>query len=230
METTVETITENLREIKSRGYIPSQRRGGTGVGHTLEQLLGLNENNFTVPDLGEVELKATRENANSLITLFTLDRNVWKTQQQDIILKHGLVEQERRNLYVTFSGFNSIRGLRTSISEDALLLTNTSNELLAQWKFESILAQFHKKVRHLILVNVKSRKEQNQEYFHYHQATFYSGWLLRWHIPKLFRNGTIVLDLRMHLKANTVRNHGSAFRIHESHLTQIYPYGEQLPI
>jgi len=59
-------------KIKKAGYIRSTRSGPTGVGHTFETLLGLEEDNIALPDLGEVEVKARRVNSTSLVTLFIL--------------------------------------------------------------------------------------------------------------------------------------------------------------
>jgi len=72
-------------KIRQMGWVPSKRRGPTGVGHTLEQLLGLKENNVALPDLGKVELKAHRVNSPSMITLFTFNRRAWKMNQLDAI-------------------------------------------------------------------------------------------------------------------------------------------------
>lgn len=38
-------------EIKNKGYIKTMRNGPTGVGYTLEYLLGINENNKAKPDI-----------------------------------------------------------------------------------------------------------------------------------------------------------------------------------
>lgn len=43
----------------------------TGIGKTLEDLLDIQENNYQEPDFGEYELKASRSNSNSMLTLFT---------------------------------------------------------------------------------------------------------------------------------------------------------------
>ncbi len=37
---------EKLKEIKNRGYIRTHRSGNTGIGKTLEDLLGIEENNI----------------------------------------------------------------------------------------------------------------------------------------------------------------------------------------
>ncbi len=37
---------KKFKEIKPKGFVPSTRRGPTGIGHTLETLLGIYENNI----------------------------------------------------------------------------------------------------------------------------------------------------------------------------------------
>ncbi len=60
-----------LRKISAMGWIPNARRGNTGgVGNTLEDLLGIKENNLPIPNAAEWELKAQRTNTTSLTTLF----------------------------------------------------------------------------------------------------------------------------------------------------------------
>ena len=57
---TLKEIQNNLEELKNRGFIFSHRKGPTGIGHTLEQELKLNETNLAIPDIGgRVELKAS---------------------------------------------------------------------------------------------------------------------------------------------------------------------------
>ena len=42
-----------------------------GIGKTLEDLLGIKENNFPGPDGITTELKSARKNSKSMLTLFT---------------------------------------------------------------------------------------------------------------------------------------------------------------
>ena len=52
----------------------THRKGDTGVGKTLEDLLDIKENNIPLPDIvGIAELKAYRKSALSMLTLFTLE-------------------------------------------------------------------------------------------------------------------------------------------------------------
>ncbi|MDR1216690.1 MAG: MvaI/BcnI family restriction endonuclease [Treponema sp.] len=45
MKMTTMEFKEKFQAIKNMGYVPSLRRGPTGIGYTLETLLGIAENN-----------------------------------------------------------------------------------------------------------------------------------------------------------------------------------------
>jgi hypothetical protein len=63
-----------LRAIKQRGWIQTQRPGNDGaVGNTLEDLLGIEENNLPIPNAAEWEMKAQRRFTTSLTTLFHME-------------------------------------------------------------------------------------------------------------------------------------------------------------
>lgn len=72
-------------KIKAEGWVQSTRRGPTGIGQTLEELLGLPESNVAFPDLGSIELKAHRINSSSMVTLFTFNRKAWKMKPLEAV-------------------------------------------------------------------------------------------------------------------------------------------------
>jgi len=60
---TKEDLIAALREIRNKGWIPNARHGNAGgVGNTLEDLLGIAENNLPIPNATEWELKCQRGN------------------------------------------------------------------------------------------------------------------------------------------------------------------------
>lgn len=68
---TKESLIEEFHKIADMGWIPNARPGNAGgVGNTLEDLLGIEENNLPIPNAAEWELKAQRKNTSSLTTLF----------------------------------------------------------------------------------------------------------------------------------------------------------------
>ncbi len=87
-----ESLIEALREIRKRGWIPNARPGNVGgVGNTLEDLLGIEENNLPIPNAAEWELKSQRANTSSLVTLFHTEPSprALKFVPQVFLLKYG---------------------------------------------------------------------------------------------------------------------------------------------
>lgn len=71
---TKESLIAALQDIKNRGWIPNARPGNAGgIGNTLEDLLGIKENNLPIPNAAEWELKCQRAETAALTTLFHME-------------------------------------------------------------------------------------------------------------------------------------------------------------
>lgn len=71
---TKQSLIDKLKEIANAGWIPNARKGNHGgIGNTLEDLLGIKENNLPVPNAAEWELKAQDLKSTSLTTLFHIE-------------------------------------------------------------------------------------------------------------------------------------------------------------
>ncbi len=71
---TKELLIKRLKEIAAMGWIPNARHGNHGgIGNTLEDLLGIEENNLPIPNAAEWELKTQRQDSGSLTTLFHIE-------------------------------------------------------------------------------------------------------------------------------------------------------------
>lgn len=71
---TKDELIKKLKEISVQGWIPNARHGNHGgIGNTLEDLLGIEENNLPIPNAAEWELKAQKLNTSSLTTLFHVE-------------------------------------------------------------------------------------------------------------------------------------------------------------
>ena len=118
MEIDLEDVRVKLSDIKKKGYVKTLRQGPTGIGKTLETLLGIEENNISAPDLGRIQLKAHRENHTGLITLFTSNKNVWEMKQLDAIRKYGSRDRNGRlGLYYTMELRPNSAGLFLSVED-----------------------------------------------------------------------------------------------------------------
>ena len=52
---TIIHIKKALKELSEKGWIKSNRLHNTGIGKTLEDYLGITENNIALPDFGVME-------------------------------------------------------------------------------------------------------------------------------------------------------------------------------
>lgn len=69
-----EELIEKFKEIYAKGWILNKRgRNDGAVGNTLEDLLGIPENNLPIPNAAEWELKAQRSTTTSLLTMFHME-------------------------------------------------------------------------------------------------------------------------------------------------------------
>lgn len=89
---TKDGLIAELKKIAAKGWIPNARHGNHGgIGNTLEDLLGITENNLPIPNAAEWELKSQRLNTSSLTTLFHIEPSsrAVKFVPQVGLLKYG---------------------------------------------------------------------------------------------------------------------------------------------
>lgn len=99
---TKESLIKELKEIASKGWIENARHGNNGgVGNTLEDLLGIEENNLPIPNAAEWELKSQRLNTTSLTTLFHSEPSprAIKFVPEILLQKYGWSHQQAGKRY-----------------------------------------------------------------------------------------------------------------------------------
>ncbi len=219
----LDEFTEKFQKLRARGFIKTTRSGPTGIGHTLETELGIKENNIASPDLGEIELKAHRHGQNSLITLFTFNRKVWKMNPLEAIKKYGSLDKNnRQGLYNTMTLIPNSAGLFLYVTDKDVSVRHIDGTIVVEWALEAVSNQFIKKIPALMLVTAFSEERDGVEYFH-----FSSAQLMKDTAPALlidrFKAEHIVVDLRLHDRGTkSARNHGTAFRAYESSLPYLF--------
>ncbi|MEK7539423.1 MAG: MvaI/BcnI family restriction endonuclease, partial [Patescibacteria group bacterium] len=99
---TKQSLIQKLKEISEMDWIPNRRhKNHGGVGNTLEDLLGIKENNLPIPNAAEWELKAQRLNSSSLTTLFHSEPSprAIRFVPQVFLPKYGWLHQESGKKY-----------------------------------------------------------------------------------------------------------------------------------
>lgn len=72
---TKQTLINELLKIRAAGWheLTRNKKNTGNIGNTLEDLLGISENNLPLPNAAEWELKTQRKNTSSLLTLFHME-------------------------------------------------------------------------------------------------------------------------------------------------------------
>lgn len=209
-------IRKKMPEIHRKGFIATRRKGDTGVGYTLEEELGIAENNRRTQDLifegNRVELKAKRKSSKALVTLFTEEPRKQALDDKAMLQKYGYPDKHGRqalkvNLRTRIANPQGLL-LRIDKQNRRLVVAHSKDGDLWFWNISKVKV----KVNNLLLVFAHSKKVDGVEYFHYNEACYLTDFDENTFFS-LIDEGKIVINLRMHLKANgAVRNRGTAFR------------------
>src|SRR3989344_3344917 len=214
-------IKEKLKKIKDKGFIKSLRKDNTGIGYTLETLLGIKENNIGEPDFIynklKVELKTQRKKAGSRVTLSTKSP-VWEPlRDREIINKLGYVDKEGR------------KALKITLKVDELNIMHKDFGVTCYFKFSELIKTIKIKLyKNLLLVLAEREYKDKEEYFHYVEAVLFSDFNEE-KFKKLLNEGKIVWEFRMHLKeSGFARDHGSGLRISRKYLGSLFEKQEKI--
>lgn len=140
---TKEELIKRFKEIAAMGWVPNGRHGNHGgIGNTLEDLLGIEENNLPIPNASEWELKAQRLNSTSLTTMFHIEPSprAIRFVPQVLLPKYGWAHQEAGKKYpkdemsfrqTIHANVRSDRGFKVVIdrSERKILISFAANSV-----------------------------------------------------------------------------------------------------
>ncbi|MBU3943013.1 hypothetical protein KKA24_03455 [Patescibacteria group bacterium] len=230
----LETLKRNLQKIKKMGFVKTHRKGDTGIGKTLEDLLGIKENNIPLPDIGGIaELKSYRKGAKSMMTLFTLEP-LPKGGDRDRMLLDNFGYSKRDNqrskeLHITLSSkkYNAQR-LKLSVEKDKIKVKGEKRRLNIFWDIKSVEDKFNNKLPALVYVMANVKMINGLEYFHFNEAYLLENFSFEL-FKKRIRADDITVDFRMYYRPNgSVRNHGTGFRVKTEKLDDCFSKRKKL--
>lgn len=250
-----EELFNKLKEIEKQGWIPNARPGNVGgIGNTLEDLLGITENNLPIPNTAEWELKCQRIDTSSLTTLFHMEPSPRAIRFVPNILlplygwKHKAIPGEMsfrqtiNGLSRTDRGFKVIidRSVnKVLISFDSHAVDNRHHywlksverrtglgELKPQpyWGFDDLFHKAGTKLLNCFYVRAQVKKERGEEYFWYKQIMILQKFSFDKFL-KAIENGFILVDF----DARSGHNHGTKFRLRQDKLPDLYEAISSIP-
>ena len=242
---TRESLIDELRRIAAAGYIPNARPNNHGgVGNTLEDLLGIPENNIPEADASGWEIKAQRNDSDALLTLFHKEPSP-RAQVPRLCKYYGWPHQtlEMENSFRqtinarTFSG----RGFKIKVDNafqiislqfDSGYVDSCNSEWLKtvedrvglgslgpepQWAMASLKAAAKKKINNLIYIDAERRRENAQEHYSYSRALILHDLNFEGLVLGL-GEGWVYIDF----DARTHHNHGTKVRVRKERLKHLY--------
>lgn len=232
-------LLEMMREVSHRGFVRTLRPGSTGVGMTLETLLGIAANSKRAPDYKGIEIKAKRggKKANRS-TLFSQVPD-WKLSPvgsaMGLLERRGYVRDGRLQLYHELDARrpNSM-GLMLEVDEPADWLKQVHVEPAtrrvthdATWQLQRLRDRLAHKHRETFWVHARCRGKGGEEEFHYHAVEHTRAPKVR-HLEALIEAGVISMDYTLSKISDTrARDHGYLFKIHPSNLGALFPPSER---
>lgn len=247
-----EELIERLRELKEKGWIQTRQQVNDGlVGNTLEDILGIEENNITLPDAGKYEIKAQRVDG-SLTTLLHFDpyprkpnaiidllgpiygwphKNYigeWSfriTMYANDYTNRGFkvtLDEKNNKLWVEFNP-NKVAPSKREWLSDVLKRGGQKLDPKPYWPLREIEERVKEKISNTIYVHAETRKRGDFEEFRYDEATLYEDVDFEKFKRELV-NGKVFVDF----DARTGHNHGTKFRVRRETIHQFYARKERI--
>jgi len=230
----LDKVIQRLREIREEGYIKTHRAGDTGIGKTLEDLLGIEENNISLPDIGEIELKSQRLDTGSMLTIATKapqprsanrrlhDSYKYLDNEGDWCLHSTAYGSKPNNLsfQLVFVG-------------DKLVLQNEKG-IEAYWPmsvFDEVLKSKSGSIL-LVFAERKGYRKNINEHFHYTEAHLLSGLNIS-KFEAAIQNDKLKVDTRIGTyksgkSKGKYHDHGTGFRINKNNFLQLFDSYHQI--
>ncbi len=158
-------------------WFESEILADTGIGRTIETLLGIPMNSDKTADYKGIELKSARgNNPGARKNLFTQTPN-WELSRcksgQEIVSKYGYFTEEGfKTIQTTVSATHPTRDLQLMVNDlDGLLelqhIRETGHDDVAVWQLLKLHERLLTKHHETFWINVENRIENNKEYFRY---------------------------------------------------------------
>ena len=243
-----EELIEKLTQIKEKGWIPNARPGNVGgIGNTLEDILGIEENNLPIPNAAEWELKCRRIGSSSLTTLFHMEPSPrairfvpniflplygWEHQT---ISNEMSFRQTINSLSRTDRGFKIVvdhnaRKVLISFNSDAVSNRHSDwlksveeriglGELNPQhyWGFNDLYHKAGTKLLNCFYIRAEVKRESGNEYFWYRDIIILQEFSFN-NFLKAIDEGFLLVDF----DARTGHNHGTKFRLRQDKFPYLY--------
>lgn len=228
-----------LQEISAQGFVPSLRGGPTGIGYTLETMLGIKANASTSPDYRGIEIKAGRATSGKSLkkTRTSLFSQIPDWQQSPLRSGRALLEEAgyvdpltgRLQLYCTNRNVPNPQGLYLALDPSEAWLESRrravpgEERLLVRWRMDKLRERLRTKHASTFWVSADVRVAASGEEFRFTRVT-HTRQPLVWNLGPAIVAGAVTMDYTLSLKpSGHTRDHGYLFKLHEDDIDVLFP-------
>lgn len=230
----INELSSKFIEIKNMGWIKAHRTGDTAIGKTFEDLLGKEEDNKSLPDYKDIEIKSQDKETSSMLSLFSLSPKpaCINTKLRE---SYGVADEENPelkilNTTISATAFNTHRGgfdFKLEIDEEnkklyIVIKNHNTNEIVSKepyWDFSVLQDSLNKKLKYIAYVSADKKIENGETFFKYSELFLITGLSLE-NFLKGISDGKIKADIRIGVNRTkgrknygTTHDHGTGFRI-----------------
>ncbi|TRZ80760.1 glycosyl hydrolase [bacterium] len=228
MTITLQKLREQLKKIKTMGFVKTHRAHDTGIGKTLEDLLGIKENNLRLPDVGDVELKAKRIDSGSMLTVATKSPEP-KGINKILFEKYKYLDKEGKyNLHSTVYGSRKNPQSFKIVFEGEKLVLKNKSKIAAYWPiaiFDDVLKAKSDKIL-VVFAETKGERKTKNEKFHFTKAYLLSNLNIN-KFKSAVESGKLKIDIRIGIyrsgkNKGKYHDHGTGFRINKRDFLHLF--------
>jgi len=232
-----------LSKISKRGFIQTMRKGDTGVGYTLETLLGISANSRKSPDYKGIEIKSGRgKSVNSGWTTVFSQVPLWSISRlkgsANILKERGRFNEtkQRRQLFHEIDAIkpNSYDLILVSDDKEGLLHQECHNEGQrirdVSWKYETLFHRLEEKHKQTFWVKAQAKGKGETEQFWYKEVKYTSG-VNAQKLPLLIETGIISVHYTIsQTPTGGAKDQGYLFKIRQADLPLLFRSQLQLEL
>jgi hypothetical protein len=256
---TKESLIDELKKIRDMGFISNARHGNHGgIGNTLEDLLGIEENNLPMPNAAEWELKTQRLGTSSLTTLFHVEPSpqALRFVPAVLLLKYGWRHQQAGLKYpeTEMSFRQTIHGIAPSDRGFKVVIDESERKVLISFDSSLVVAK-HSAWLKSVENRVGVGELNPQPYWGFDDLAAKAGTKLHncfyvqakvkrekgqefYHYQKILKLSRFSFEgflqglregfVLVDFDARTGHNHGTKFRLRQNRLPDLYEHAEEI--
>jgi MvaI/BcnI restriction endonuclease family len=233
LDTPLNTLLSKFDSFRG-GWVESLREGDTGIGFTLETMLGITENNDKKADFLGIEVKAKHKKiahkSEGKLNLFQ-QGPVWTQKLEGRERIRVIGAQNEEGQFTCYSQITTKpNNLALSLSMQALTIELKKERIdIGYWLHSKLAERLHEKHQRAAFVWASEKIVKSTKYFCYDDLIYCEQPSIE-NFLSLVEQNQIVFEFTMSEKTDgTIRNHGYPWRLNRSDLLdQLFAFKAKL--